>query len=466
MKQARSRSLIVEDTTWLPLAFVVAALAVLLVTPIVVNWRMLGLRREIDDRSHARVLLNDLEAAGATQALIAAEPKRPNTDVDTVARQLAETMIAGADDDERQLDSLLRAASPEARSDFAEIASVERAWHSDRSTNAQPNASGPNAARAAQDDGAHALRLFALAERLDKRLGDRLDSARAESRHLQTIDMVAAIVLTPIALLSVLLVFIAGRRARRLARNLAAEREALAQSIEARATLMRGITHDLKNPLGAAVGYADLLLEGVAGGELVPEQSNMVRRIRKLLIDSTATISSMLQLAHDRVESGFKVTVSSVDVVSLVRDVVEDYQAAAAERDLRLELDATPRVAVAITDARHVGHILGNLVSNAVKYTPTRGVVRVRVRDDEHGDALRIEVCDSGQGIPVTLRERVFEEFFRAGTPTAAAGHGVGLAISRRLARLLGGDITVGEAPEGGAQFVFRLPLHAAAAAA
>jgi signal transduction histidine kinase len=455
MTPARFKSQIDRDASWLPLAFVIVALTVLLVTPILVNWRISRLRSEVDERTHARLLLNDLEAAGATEALIAAQPAHPSRSTDTIAQHLAETLVSGATDDEQQLDSLLRTASPESRADFASIADVERAWRSARSDT--------GALRHAFAD-SNALRLYALAEQLDARLSARVEDARAESRRLQTIDVIAAIVLTPVALLSVLAVFIAGRRARTLARRLDAERDALAQSIEARAALMRGITHDVKNPLGAAAGYADLLLEGIPGGPLSAEQANVVRRIRKLLTESVGTISSLLQIAHNRGQSELGATYVSVDVGALVREVVEDYRAAASERRQRLDLEVTTKATAAVTDAGHVRHVLGNLLSNAVKYAPEGGRIRVRLGDDSRGDALCIEVCDSGPGVPSGLRDRVFEEFFRVESPIP--GHGVGLSISRRLARMLGGDITLGDAPEGGAMFVFRLPRRTAAAAA
>lgn len=457
MKLAGSRASIEQDVSWRPLVFVIASLAVLLVTPIIVNWRIFRLRSELDERSHARLLLNDMEAAGAAQALIAAQPRNPSGSVDTVAEHLGRQLIGSADSDERQLDSLLRSATPDTRSDLAGIATVERAWHSARPGSVKFE-------RGVADSSA--FRLFDMAEQLDARLASRLAKAQAEVHRLQTLDVIVAIVLAPITLLSVLTVFAAGRRARVLARNLAAEREALAQSVEARAALMRGITHDLKNPLGAAAGYVDLLLEGVYGGPLAAEQANMVRRIRKLLVESTATISSLLQISHDREQSEARVALSTVDVAALLREVVEDYRANADERGIGVDIDLPARATVAVTDVRHVQHILGNLLSNAVKYTPEHGHVWVRMSDDDGSDALRIEVRDDGRGIPAPLRERVFEEFFRAEPSAGPGGHGVGLSISRRLARLLGGDITLDGGPEGGARFVFRLPRHATAAAA
>jgi two-component system sensor histidine kinase MtrB len=79
--------------------------------------------------------------------------------------------------------------------------------------------------------------------------------------------------------------------------------------------------------------------------------------------------------------------------------------------------------------------------------------------DDTARRGVRIEVCDSGPGVPPALRDRVFDEFFRVDTSSKTAqGHGVGLAISRRFARLLGGEITLADAPEGGAMFTLRLP--------
>lgn len=442
---------------WVPLAFVVVSLVLLFSVPLVVDWRTRALHSAVDDLNRARILVNDLEAAGATQALIAARPARLELPGDTVSASLGPTAGRVAAQDEAQLDSLFRNASQEERADLNTVRSIERAWRGARAGDGQRVASSVGTA----DD---PLLLMSAAERLDSVLVVRFDSLRTESRTLQQMNIVSALVLTPIAMLSVLVVFIGGMRSRNLARRLAEERRALAESMESRAALVRGITHDVKNPLGAAMGYADLLLDGVGSDPPTPAQATMISRIRKLLHESTATISSLVDLARVDTAEELRVNAHPVDVIALSREVVEDYRAAARERGLTIQVDAPSAANVVITDAGHVRHILGNLVSNAVKYTPDKGRIRVHIADAQ-GQRVRIAVCDSGHGIAPAMRDRVFEEFVRLDT-RAADGHGVGLAISRRLARLLGGELTLGDAPEGGAMFVLELPVKVSAVAA
>jgi signal transduction histidine kinase len=302
---------------------------------------------------------------------------------------------------------------------------------------------------------------FNAAEVLDDRLTRQLDSTRTKARALQQANVWSAAVLTPVALFSVLLVFAAGRRSRMLARHLEQERAALAESIEARAGLIRGITHDLKNPLGAAAGYADLLLEGIGGRPLEPDHAVMLRRIRKLLQQSVDSISTLVGVANDGGITELQIRLERHDLAAIARETMEDYRAAAAERDLELQAPARDATAPIVTDLRYVQHILGNLLSNAVKYTPRGGrvVVKVVPASELSSRHARVEVRDSGPGVSPALRKRVFDEFFRAdGVADDVRGNGVGLSISRRLARQLGGDITVTDAPEGGAMFVLDLP--------
>jgi signal transduction histidine kinase len=429
---------------WAPLAFVAVSLAVLLTVPLVLNARVNRLHGSLDANDHARVLLNDLESAAAAEAIASgARTGRPVAQRDSIAVEAAKH----AAEDEASLDSLFRHGEPEVRTQLAQLAAIERAWRQ----SSTPAADRPDP-----------IVLLAIAEHLDDRLAGAQEQGRQESRRVQKINVLLAVLLAPCALLSLGVVYWGGQRYLNVAHSLEEERAALARSLETRAALLRGITHDVKNPLGAAAGYADLLSDGIQGGALAPQQLAMVRRIRKLIGESLETIGEMLQL-----ERGQTLDASAgrthVDVGAIVADLVEDYRAAANEKSLAITLETANAPTVVASGATHVQHIVGNLLSNAVKYTPPHGIVRVRVarRAENHGspDLVVVDVCDSGAGVPSELRERVFEEFYRADTaPRVATGHGVGLAISRRLARLLGGDITVGVAPEGGARFTLTLP--------
>ncbi len=443
---------------WIPFAFVGLAVGVLLCTPLLVNRAMRNLALVIEQESAARVLVNDLEAAGATEALIARRAAGNGQLPGRVDDSTAAAAAASAELDERGLDSLLRGSDPSELRDLATMKRVERAWRSGRS---------PTSGAADSQSYADALALLAAAERLDVRLTARLNAARDRALRLQQLNVTLAVVLTPIAILSVLAVFWTARRYRSVAHRLEREHAALTASLDTRAALLRGIAHDVKNPLGAASGYADLLADGVAGGPLTGEQLTMVRRIRKLLDDALKTISELLHA--ERTEWGLDTPadVAPTDIAALVREVVDDYRAAATEKSLALEVQTEHAPVLARTHPGQVQHILGNLLSNAVKYTPPHGHVRVRLlAEGRVGDAsdgetsVCIEVRDSGPGVPPAVRDRVFDEFFRADASAPQQGHGVGLAISRRFARLLGGEITLDDAPEGGAMFTLRLPAN------
>lgn len=274
------------------------------------------------------------------------------------------------------------------------------------------------------------------------------------------------------------------------ARAARAQAETRAQEIEriteSRARLMRGFSHDLKNPLGAADGHADLLESGVLG-ELQPKQRDSLRRIRRTIGDALGLIDELVELA--RAESGqLELRLVDVPVGRISREVVDEQMPRAEAKGLRLTIDDRPAPA-AVADAARVRQILANLVTNAIKYTP-EGMVTVRVGTERrpvgelqavtvlgrrHDDAVlkpvvagnamhapwvRIDVEDTGPGIPAEQQARMFEEFSRLSTDTPGAG--LGLAISRSLAEAMGGSITVRSKPGEGSCFTLWLRPAAA----
>src|SRR5690606_32275906 len=105
----------------------------------------------------------------------------------------------------------------------------------------------------------------------------------------------------------------------------------------------------------------------------------------------------------------------------------------------------------------------GNLLSNAIKYTPAPGRISVHAQREVReggGSWVTIRVDDTGAGIPPEHRDAIFDEFTRLEEQGSPGGHGLGLAIARRIARLLDGDLTVGDAPGGGASFALWLPVR------
>lgn len=252
------------------------------------------------------------------------------------------------------------------------------------------------------------------------------------------------------------------RLLRRLQESLAEStrrQEELERVTESRNLLMRGFGHDVKNPLGAADGHAALLADGILGA-LSEKQRESVLRIRRSIGTALRLIADLLELA--RAESGqIEIECVSTDVVRAAREVVEDFRAQAVAAGLDIEVEASGQM-LAETDPTRVRQILGNLLSNAVKYAPgARATVAARVTQNGHGPGpgtwLALSVADTGPGIPSDKQDLIFQEFTRL-DPYAQSGAGVGLAISRRIARIMGGDLTVDREVGRGATFTLWLP--------
>jgi two-component system, NarL family, sensor histidine kinase BarA len=241
-------------------------------------------------------------------------------------------------------------------------------------------------------------------------------------------------------------------------------REELERITESRARLMRGFSHDVKNPLGAADGYAQLLEEGILD-PLTPRQHESVGRIRRSIRSGLRLIDDLLELA--RAEAGqIEIRHVPTDVREAVREMTEEYRAQAEAKGLRMEVNLPEEFPVVDSDAERVRQILGNLISNAVKYT-TEGAVTVQVgtREDERapgaGRWIAVDVSDTGPGIPRDKQHLLFQEFVRI-QPGSAHGAGIGLAIGRRVACALGGDITLVSDAGEGSTFTLWLPLRLA----
>jgi signal transduction histidine kinase len=217
------------------------------------------------------------------------------------------------------------------------------------------------------------------------------------------------------------------------------------------------MSHDLRTPITAIVGYSELLQDGIVG-ELAHAQQEMVERISQVAGHLSQLVNDILDLA--KLDAGrmefHREAVRLGDLIDQSVVAVEP-QTAAKGLSLRLDVDAL-RSDVLRVDPPRVRQVLVNLLSNAVKFTE-RGVVTVRAGVD--GDRRWISVADTGPGLPPGAEEAVFEEFlqFASGTRTKREpGSGLGLAISRRLARAMGGDLTARSQPGHGSVFTLSLP--------
>ena len=234
---------------------------------------------------------------------------------------------------------------------------------------------------------------------------------------------------------------------------------------ESHERLIRGFTHDIKNPLGAADGYMALLEMGIHGA-LNGQQQENVRRARGAIRSALSLVIQLL--AIERAQSGqLAVQPALTDIEELTRDTAAGFRPAATARNVAFEvLPARPGESIsAETDQALVRQILANLMSNAVKYTQPGGHVSVRVNVANDGQApwpgrwVAVEVADDGPGIPVAKQRMLFREFTRF-DPSAAEGTGLGLAISQRMATALGATITFESTPDVGSTFTLWIPFR------
>nr|MDQ3388681.1 GAF domain-containing sensor histidine kinase [Gemmatimonadota bacterium] len=231
---------------------------------------------------------------------------------------------------------------------------------------------------------------------------------------------------------------------------------------------LANISHELRTPLTAILGYTYLLREGLSG-ELGPEPSGAVEKIEAAGTSLMGLISDLLDLTNLKLGRS-PMEPEMCDAALMARAALSMLPAVPASVRMRTEL---PTEAVHLfTDPGQVVRILQNLLSNAVKFTP-RGTVTMRARAVQVGPggapSVIWEVEDTGIGIAAEKQEAIFDEFLQVdGSATRLyGGSGLGLALSRGLARQLGGEITVRSVPGEGSTFALilpssRAPIHGA----
>ncbi|MEQ9336274.1 MAG: HAMP domain-containing sensor histidine kinase [Miltoncostaeaceae bacterium] len=215
--------------------------------------------------------------------------------------------------------------------------------------------------------------------------------------------------------------------------------------------LMR-ITHDLRTPLTAIRGHAAALSDGV-----VPEaeRPRSLAAIEGEAARLESMVADLLDLAR-RDARRFSLTPGPGAPRGLAAQALDAVRALAGERGVTLHSTAEGAPGRVESDEMRVLQIVGNLLQNAVLWTPTGGEVHLDVTGDDAG-GVRLVVTDSGPGVPPGSREEIFAPFQATDRPDGSRGSGLGLTISRELARALGGELTVTE-HEGGARFELTLP--------
>ena len=220
----------------------------------------------------------------------------------------------------------------------------------------------------------------------------------------------------------------------------------------ARSDFVASVSHELRTPVTSILGYAETLLDQ---GHLDEGTVYMLEAIRRNAGRLTTLFQELMHLY--RIESmGGDLPLEELSVRELTTGVVEHCMDQASRENIDLQLDELQDVMARI-NPEAFGHVLGNLVNNAIKYTPSGGWVRVSFGRDREGPW--VEVRDNGPGIDPLFRERVFERFFRVdkGRARKDGGTGLGLAIVKHLSRAMNAEVSLQSVPGHGSCFTVRL---------
>jgi signal transduction histidine kinase/CheY-like chemotaxis protein len=236
-------------------------------------------------------------------------------------------------------------------------------------------------------------------------------------------------------------------------------KEAAESASRSKSTFLANMSHELRTPLTGIIGYSELLQRGVERSgqtELVPD----LVRIQKAGNHLLAIINDILDLSKIEADK-MAIYAERLDIATLLRDVVTTAQPLIEKNSNTIEIDVADDLGSMHSDSTKLRQILLNLLSNAGKFTDHGHIILRAKRESNTTDWVSISVMDTGIGISAEQLDRLFAEFTQADPSTTRkyGGTGLGLALSRRLSRLLGGDIVAESTFGHGATFTLRLPI-------
>jgi PAS domain S-box-containing protein len=237
--------------------------------------------------------------------------------------------------------------------------------------------------------------------------------------------------------------------------------EQASESNRLKSEFLANLSHELRTPLNGIIGFAELMHDGRVG-EMSPEHLEYTGDILDSGRHLLRLINDLLDLA--KIEAGkMSFQVEDVDLGTLLRGGCEMQRLALAKKEIALEVSTDPAIGVVLLDPHRVQQVLFNYLSNALKFTPKGGRIRVCARMAGH-ERFVLEVTDSGIGISEADQKRLFQDFQQldSGTARKFQGTGLGLALTRKLVQAQGGSVGLRSEPGKGSTFFASLPLRRA----
>jgi signal transduction histidine kinase len=233
--------------------------------------------------------------------------------------------------------------------------------------------------------------------------------------------------------------------------------QALEMADKAKSEFVRMVTHELRSPLSAVQSMLRLIEQGYVG-PMTPKQEDLIQRSQRRISFLLALVRDLLELAAGKMER-LRGEKKEVVLNTIIAKVTELIQSSAKEKGIEYNVEVATESLVILGVEDGLERVFMNLVSNAVKYTPAGGSVAVKAWRDN--DQIRIEVSDTGIGIPKEAKARIFSEFYRAKNAKALEmeGTGLGLTITKDVVEQHGGEIRFDSEVGEGTTFYVTLPV-------
>jgi signal transduction histidine kinase len=250
-----------------------------------------------------------------------------------------------------------------------------------------------------------------------------------------------------------------------LVRRALQRRQARVELKNVKSEFLANISHELRTPLSVVIGFVSILLDQLIG-QLTDQQQKALERVYKNsgelleLIDNVLILTSLN--AGDLV-----LNEQAFDAAALVQNCIQRYEKLLQEKEIELSVVSPPGGAPLVGDPAKLGRILQNLLHNAIKFTPAKKKIDVKIASALEQGAVEIEIADTGAGMPEQHIERMFQPFQQMDSSMRRqfSGLGLGLAVARRLTDFVGGSLRIQSRQDVGTHVLLSIPSQPASAA-